>query len=288
MTSLPRGSKGDALMAYLIFQRIQDSSEQALELLRDQLSSLNISKLPGEDVEQAVSLVKSTYKVLKCASSKNRTYLPNDFAKTVFHLFQTTSVPDFNEIFHTQYVSIQTQADLHGTQPRWPAVTSIISLATNTYRRLKHAGVWDKAVGKPSGAYVSHSPRLPPTDMPTTRPARTCWNCGSTDHMCTDCPAPKDQAKIDAARQRFLATKRARGKPKRKTGPDGKPMILNKKGYYVLDQKLWRERQSTATPGLATPSPTPTPQPTVSQPSAQVAQATAICSALTRTTRYST
>ena len=42
-------------MAYLILQRIQDSSEQALELLRKQVTVLKISKLPGEDIDKAVA-----------------------------------------------------------------------------------------------------------------------------------------------------------------------------------------------------------------------------------------
>ena len=122
--------QGGPLMAFLLLQRIQDSSEQALELLRNQVKALNISKLPGEDVEQAVSLVKSTYRVLQSSSTQTRSYLPTDFAKTVFRVFQTSTVFEFNEVFHTQALDIQTQADLYGTQPRWPSVTSVVKLAT--------------------------------------------------------------------------------------------------------------------------------------------------------------
>ena len=56
-------------MAYLILQRIQDSSEQALYMLKDQIMKLDIKKLPGEDVDHVVGLVKSTYKVLKSSST---------------------------------------------------------------------------------------------------------------------------------------------------------------------------------------------------------------------------
>ena len=55
-------------MAFLLLQRIHDGPEQALELLRNQVKALNISKLLAEDVEQAISLVKSTYCMLRSSS----------------------------------------------------------------------------------------------------------------------------------------------------------------------------------------------------------------------------
>ena len=126
--------QGGPLMAFLLLQRIQDSSKQALELLRNQVKALNISKLPGEDVEQAVSLVKSTYCVLQSSSAQTWSYLPTDFSKTVFRVFQTSTVFEFNEVFHTQALDIQRQADLYGAQPRWPSVMAKVKLATNTYQ----------------------------------------------------------------------------------------------------------------------------------------------------------
>ena len=61
--------------------------------------------------------------------------------------------------------------------------------------------------------------------------------------MLPDCPKPKDEARIAAARQKFRARNPRRGPPKHKIGPDGKPMIRNKKGAYVLDQKKVRAAQ---------------------------------------------
>ena len=255
--------RGGPLMAFLILQRIQDSSEQALELLRNQIKSLNIGKLPGEDVEQAVSMVKSTYRVLRCSSTATRTYVPTDFAKSVFKVFQTTTVPEFNEIFHKQALEIQTYADLHGTQPRWPSVTSVINLATNAYRRLKQAGIWDGKVKSQPGALVTGRPQRALTNRPATRPptrptptstgtgARPrpkCWNCDG-EHLLVDCTAPRDQAKIDAARARYRAWRSSRGsrpRPRTTTGADGRPMILNRNGSYVLDQRRWRAMHYSA------------------------------------------
>ena len=91
--------QGGPLMAFLILQRIQDSSEQALDLLHVQVVALDLRKIPGEDVEQAISLIKSTYEVLRNSSTPARSYTPNDFVKSIFRVLQTSSVPEFNEIF---------------------------------------------------------------------------------------------------------------------------------------------------------------------------------------------
>ena len=70
-------------MAFLILQRIQNGSEQASDLLKGQITKLEISKIQGEDVEQVVSLIESTHRVLKCSSTKSRACVPQDFSKTV-------------------------------------------------------------------------------------------------------------------------------------------------------------------------------------------------------------
>jgi Zinc knuckle len=76
-----------------------------------------------------------------------------------------------------------------------------------------------------------------------------CWNCGEEGHGLRDCKEPKNEANIEKNKQKFQALKRKydskKGKnggkpgdkPKRKTGEDGKPYVLNRKGAYVLDQK---------------------------------------------------
>ena len=56
-------------MLFLVLQRIQDRSEQTLDVLETRAAQLDISKLKGEDVEQAVRLIKSTYRVLKSSST---------------------------------------------------------------------------------------------------------------------------------------------------------------------------------------------------------------------------
>ena len=141
--------QGGPLMAHLILQRIQDSSEQALDLLSNQVKVLNTSELPGEDIEKAVSSIKSTHRILQCSSTQTRSHVPTDFARTVFQVFQTTTVPEFNEVFRCCAVDIQLQADPRQVQPCWPSIGAAVGLVTNTHRRLKQTGVWDGKVKAP-------------------------------------------------------------------------------------------------------------------------------------------
>jgi hypothetical protein len=55
-------------------------------------------------------------------------------------------------------------------------------------------------------------------------------------------PIEKNKQKFQALKRKYDSKKGKNGgkhgsKPKRKTGDDGKPYVLNKKGAYVLDQK---------------------------------------------------
>jgi DNA-directed RNA polymerase subunit RPC12/RpoP len=231
-------------MAYLILKLIQDSSEKALEHLRLQLETLKISSITGEDVEVVVSLIKATHRVLKCASSKTKSYVPNDFVRTVFMVFQTTSVPEFNILFKDEQRRIQKAADMEGARPVWPPVSKVLNLATNSYRRMKASGEWLKP-GKKTAftGDASQSSEKKKTFV------IICWNCGG-QHLLKECPKPKDEKRIQAARKKFNeARKKRKGKtpPKHKTGEDGKPMILNKNGVYVLDQKAYKASQSSST-----------------------------------------
>ena len=270
--------QGGPLMLCLILRRIQDQSEQALDYLKQHVSNIRLNKLEGEDIEQAVRLIKSVLHALKNASTKARSCAPLDFTKTVFNVLQTSSAPEFNDVFLTQYREIQTKADMDGTSPVWPDTSKVLALATNTHQRLKHSGVWDGVVHK-SRALTYHpsptttTPSNGSTNGHNSNTTLRCWNCNG-DHHLKDCPKPLDQAKIDAARARFRASRRSRGKTKCGTGSDGKPLVLNKNGFCVLDQKAWKAQQAEA-------SNTSNQQaPRGSAPSSNVSRADAVRTAL--------
>ena len=248
--------QGGPLMLCLILRCIQDHSEQALEYLKRQVAQLKLSKLEGEDVEQAIRLLKSTLRALKNASTEDRSHAPLDFVKTIFRVLQTSSVAEFNAVFRDQLRVIQTKADMDGVSPIWPDASRVLALANNTYQRLKHSGQWDGVLKRsqahaavPSGPRVSRHvdcSKPPP-------PGYICFNCGG-HHWLIRCEKPLVQARIETNKQKFFAAKhnstsdssRSGGKPQYRVGEDGKPLVLNKNGACVLDQKKakkWRALQ---------------------------------------------
>ena len=242
----PPMQQGGPLALSLILRRIQDVSEDAIEHLKDKIKFLKIKDIPGENVDYAVSLIKSTYRALQSASTGDRTFVPDDFPCTVLKVFQTTSVSEFNAAFAEEDRQVRRQADKFGGIPRWPTITTITNLATSMYARLKNKGDWiaDKKTATKAYQSSTGSPNSRPSGPSSSQSNRECWNCGSKDHLLPDCPKPRDQPRIDAARKQFRAQNPNRsGRPPRRKTIDGKPMIRNRKGVYVLDQKKVRDTQ---------------------------------------------
>ena len=80
--------QGGPLILYYVIHDIQDTSEQSLDSLVKHLRSFNIKTIPGEDVTKAITLIKSTHRVLVNASSPSHNFVPTDFPKTVISVFQ--------------------------------------------------------------------------------------------------------------------------------------------------------------------------------------------------------
>ena len=244
--------QGGPLMFYLIMKNIQNSSEAAVEHLRGKIKTLKISKLPDENVDTAVSLIKSAHYALLNASTAGRSFVPDDFPKQLLEVMQTSTNEEFTTVFREEQAKAQRDADKHGGQPAWPTVSEILRLATNTYRRLVQTGDWARpAVGgkrralaaqtsaprDDSGGYGHGSGRG--SGPPPFRRRRICFNCEKEGHLVPSCPEPLDQDKIKRNKQAFLDSKRntnsQRSLPKYKTAKDGKRLVLNERGLYVQD-----------------------------------------------------
>ena len=86
-------------MLFLILRRIQDVSEAAIDHVKAAVIHLKIREIPGENVDKAVSLIKSAYSLFRSALSPCHSYIPDDFNKTILLVFQTSSVHAFNNAF---------------------------------------------------------------------------------------------------------------------------------------------------------------------------------------------
>ena len=243
--------RGGPLMFYLIVRRIHNSSESAIEFLLTRIRNLNLKSIEGENVERAVSLIKSTHKALTSASTADRSYVPDDFPCTILKIFQTSSVPEFNSTFEKEITDARRYADKYGGQPSWPSISQILTLASNTYMRLKSDGSWDVPSGTKKSAYMSSSDAPPGSNRSSNRGSNSnsrpkgkikCFNCGE-EHALPDCTKPRDEDRIAKNRKDYMDRKKGQSKPRRKVSKDGKPLIRNKKGAYVLDQKKWKRQK---------------------------------------------
>jgi hypothetical protein len=251
----PPEARGGPLMLLLILQRIQNTTESALTHLVHRIEHLKISDIEGENVETVATLVKAALTLVDRATARNMVRLPFDFPKTLLKVYQTSSVPEFNEQFRQMLLQAQQSQDLQGGDALWPSVDVINTLAKNSYLRMLNDDLWTvpanskayharngkgKGKGGKAGAYSASTPSTP----------SVCWNCGGS-HLADVCPKPRNQALFDANKAKWLAANPRRRGPTSKRKPlrkvvDGKPMIRNKNGVYVADVGLIRKQAKEA------------------------------------------
>ena len=265
--------RGGPLMLLLILRQIQNTSDKALESLKAKLEGLNITEIPGEDIDHVVSLIKSTDKVLQTSSLGARSYTPTDLAKTCIDIFLTCSHPEFTCSFEQVKNAALANADMTGTSPIWPTVTALTNMATYNYARNRALGIWNDSKAKSSAFNASLTPHgKHQKSGGRGRDEFKCFNCNSTEHLADKCPKPKDErtfaANLKAFRDKRKSTRQ--GGNSSKSGDrshrmaHGKPEIMNKNGFWVPDTKKLRELSAqSADPDTSdetsqTPQTTPT------------------------------
>ena len=226
--------QGGPLMLHLILERIQTSSESAVEFLKGKILSIKIREIEGENVDTVVSLIKAAHQALLSASTPTRSYVPDDLPLKVMEIFQTSSHHEFNKVFADEVSEARRQADKYGGVPNWNTISQTLNQASSTYRRLKLSGEWDTPK-KNSPAFAAQETR-PPRDNTRPRAPPKCWNCGEEGHTVPTCPKPSNPETIKKNKQAFLDARRisrSRNWPRTKTAKDGSSLVLNAQGYYV-------------------------------------------------------
>ena len=261
--------QGGSLIFILIMKRIQNESEQHMAHLQDQVQTLKISGIEGEDVDKAIGLLDAAHKLFDACSTPTNNRIPVEWEKNLLDIFQTTSVDTFNKIFADIKKDARTDADMVGELPVFPSHQEITRLASCTYSRLKTSGEWDVPESKRKKSYLTtsrssrrsqnHTPPAALTSNRTSSFEMECFNCKQKGHGVGDCPRPLNQNVIDKNRQAYFKKKKERQgntfnsgsrsnntQPPRRTTVDGKPMIMNKNGVYVLDQSKKKHQETRA------------------------------------------
>ena len=282
----PACQQGGPLFFKLLTTILISDYEIVADLLITQLKDFKISSIAGENVSSAVTLVRSA-----CGRLYDIQRLPSTIELILLNLYQTTSVAEFNQLFHgassqRTYASLASDAaPSHGVflparQKELRDLCEEINVrADRAYTRLRSS--WNvPAPRKDGGASLVAGSGTPTGEVPefhiysqTALLGSLCWNCGSKDHMLRKCPLPPNTAKIDANRKNFRAAKAKqksnpdsdsskrsfkwappRTEERNRRNIDGKPMI------YDHETKRWNP-DASAPGGLVATTPAPASAP---------------------------
>ena len=159
--SLHQGLISGPIYFYYVITLISSTSETVANTIINRLDNLHLNQTEGENVSTVVSLVKGAVKHLQ-----NVDHLPQDINTRVIKIFQTTSAPDFNDIFTYMSNALKLKQCAFTTD-------EILNIAEENYTELVTSNRW-------SGASKQHSTFYSPNV--------TCHGCGARGHVLKDCP----------------------------------------------------------------------------------------------------
>ena len=268
LTTFPAESRGGPLVLSLIQHHIQSNSEPACKNLMNLVEGIKISKYPGENVSHFVSIIRSVNTTLSQAREAGHYhYRDEDFVCTVIVRLQTTTVSSFNAYFkqlqrdtldkmdEPEYTSSGRILRRNHMTPKTKPLEVILVSAESKYLRLVKSGTWNVSANSPAANFTPTGGG--PPSGGASRLKRSCFNCGDPDHMANNCPKPRDDAKVAAAKAAYEEKKKhfksstnnkggqssgnRSGKPSKSF--HGIPTTTNKNGETILDQKKWNSKR---------------------------------------------
>lgn len=287
--------RGGPLYFKILMDYLVSSFEHVATSLIKNVKNHKISKVVGEDVTKTVTMLRHA-----CERLRSIDRLPLDISEIILKVYQTSSVPEFNEVFHhlelTQSIYAQDLGTLaaHRMLISDPTVTvqsqdkllqscgAWHSLAERKYTQLKYENAWCVPVGnKDPSAHVGDAGDKKTGRVITFKAymllKRCCWNCGSTEHELKACPETRNPPQIEANRKAFLEAKeKANGGGGNSSnggsggggkfapparGESNKRTIDGKPMYYHFKDKKWRPVTTAALAEGESGTPAATPAP---------------------------
>ena len=262
-------ARGGPLLFKIMMSLLLIDTREAANNLIAQLENHKLSNVRGEDVLQLTTVVGATVKRLEQMKDPitDRPCLPDDLNHTILGILQTTSTGKFNEIFEQIQLNAEVKA-VGGANPIYPPVQELVDKAEAEYRRLVSKSAW-LGINVQGQAHESAFSAGGSSDSGgqggrgrgrgrggrgrgrgrgrgsggSSKPEPQCFNCGSKDHMLSDCPHDHNEEKIAAAEQAYKeALARAR------QGKFAPPTANEKrnKSQRLIDGKLFKWNTSTS------------------------------------------
>ena len=172
------------------------------------VKSLKISKIKGEDVDVVVSMLNAAYNAYEANSTPTWPQLPTDWSQHVLKVFQTSSVPKFNMAFYHLEEETYQKAAFTDCHPEWPKHEQLTLMATNLYHRLKATNEWDAPRStRQKGLHMRDGKKkFKKRDVSQL----DCYNCGKRGHIAPNCTEPRNEAKVQQAKDRAKRERDAR------------------------------------------------------------------------------
>ena len=215
----PITSQGGPLFFKLLVDALSVSNDAHLLALQAVVYKYNIkTDCEAEDINDAVAMLKGISENIFSAKDN---VLPEQYVHKLLKVFQTTSVPPFNDHFkrlEQELDHAETVREIDRNRllamPGTVVITNdldsskyIFSYALTSYRKLQANGAWDEHVREAPGASsfnVSGSSSSPFQLI--------CFNCGRKGHKVGDkiCELPINQSRINANKKTFNHDKNER------------------------------------------------------------------------------
>jgi hypothetical protein len=204
--------QGGPLFFILMMDHMLSNTKEAAEALCLRVENFNLTTIPGEDVEKAVSLLKSA-----CTRLKHFNRLPKNIIPMLLKAMETSSVPEFNE----QIAHLKRSQSIASTFKRKGVAMDlttddVLNFAAGRYRLLVETGEWT-GVSSASSVFMMKETKKKTT---TTTTQSTCWNCGSGDHKLPECQKTRNEANIQKNKDKFGRNKKGKGGDKPKANKD--------------------------------------------------------------------
>lgn len=203
----PANQRGGPLMFLIIMKKLQSHTEAATKYLSNSIENMKLTNFEGESVSRATSLIRGAYKRLKLINK-----VPEDFEKWVLKVFQTSTVPEFNQAFqHIQREVEVVKPLLTGKAPKYPSLEDLVRMAEQQYLDLASTNTWTGV-----GSKINQSGFVAKDDA---KKKMSCWNCGQQGHSLNECTKPKNNEIIEQRRKAYRETKKkGKGNGKGKEG----------------------------------------------------------------------
>ena len=210
----PDKQRGGTLLFLIIAKMSLHDTRAGAEFLLKTILEKKISEYPGENVLDFITMLKAVHKRLSTitltfttttstgttTTATQQSVLPADFSLQVLDLLQTTSVPEFNELFRNMKVQHQSKYLAKGYQSL-PDLDQLLTIAEKYYLQLSTESKWNHSKAASSSSFT--------TEVKSgTPPTRTCWNCGSSDHTLPQCPHKHDSQRIKANKTQFYKNRK--------------------------------------------------------------------------------